>query len=519
MTSPQDIDADVCIIGSGFGGAMAAKPLVEAGYSVCMVERGGEVPRGAAASAPEASLELGPFYDTDTKYKVLEGGHSPEMGVYSCVGGPSVFYGGVSLRFRERDFEVNPSIVGDSNARWPISYADLEPYYSQAEAILDVSGDGANDPTEPSRSAGYPQKPPPLSKISEAVAKAGTSLGLSPFPLPLAFNHRAGNRKCTLCSTCDTFACGVSAKNDLATVVIPKLRSEGMVLRSECIATKLERDGRRLTGVTCIDKKTGKAFTVHSKWVILAAGALASPHLAFASGLDELSPAKDAVGRYLMRHVNAIVFGLFPKMPGPVSAFHKQVAFHDFYFGDNGARGDSSYNKLGCIQQLASPPLELVRSHLPRVLHPFVGPFVKRMTGLLVMAEDQPRIENGVSLGSKTTGFGLPQLEVWHKYSERDLGARHQLQKQAKRILRRTGAWISYTHKIKTFSHAVGTIRMGESPETAPVDGNYRFRGIDNLMVVDGSVMPTSAGLNPSLTISANALRAGQLLVSSGAVR
>ena len=517
MEAGKKIDADVCVIGSGFGGAMAAKPLVEAGYDVVMLERGDWVPRGEKAWGPEASLELGPFYNLETPYRVLEGGHTPEMGVYSCVGGPSVFYGGVSLRFRESDFEDNPGMTGESGASWPIRYSDLEPFYCQAEKILDVAGNGESDPTEPQRSQPYPQQAAPLSKISTAIANAGKSLGLSPFPLPLAFNHRAGKRKCQLCSTCDTFACAVSAKNDLATVLLPKLAKQGLRLRPSTIAVKMLRDGKQVSGVQCVDKKTGENFVVKAKWVVLAAGALASPHLALASGLDTVSPAEHAVGKYLMRHVNAIVFGLFPRMPGPVSAFHKQVGFHDFYFGDGSKKGPEG--KLGCIQQLASPPLALVQSHLPGFLSPFVKPFVRRMTGLLVMAEDQPRPENGVSLGNSTTGFGLPQLEVRHRYTMRDLAARHQLRGHAKKILRRAGAWLSYTHKIQTFSHAVGTLRMGTSPETSPVDKDCRFRGVENLSVVDGSVMPTSAGLNPSLTISANALRAGTLLVESGAVR
>ncbi|MGA7305180.1 MAG: GMC oxidoreductase, partial [Rhodothermales bacterium] len=101
-------------------------------------------------------------------------------------------------------------------------------------------------------------------------------------------------------------------------------------------------------------------------------------------------------------------------------------------------------------------------------------------------------------------------------YSDRDLAARSALVGQAKRILRRAGAMFNYVHKIKTFSHAVGSVRMGDDPDSAPLDRHCAFRGVDNLFVVDGSFMPTSAGINPSLTIAANALRVADHMVERG---
>jgi choline dehydrogenase-like flavoprotein len=127
------------------------------------------------------------------------------------------------------------------------------------------------------------------------------------------------------------------------------------------------------------------------------------------------------------------------------------------------------------------------------------------------MAEDQPRYDNHVAIDlSRTDRFGLPQLTVTHYYSERDVAACNALIKKAREILRQAGALFCYVHHIKTFSHAVGTVRMGKDPTTSALDEFCRFRGVDNLYVVDGSFMPTSAGLNPSLTISANALRVGE---------
>jgi choline dehydrogenase-like flavoprotein len=133
---------------------------------------------------------------------------------------------------------------------------------------------------------------------------------------------------------------------------------------------------------------------------------------------------------------------------------------------------------------------------------------------LLTIAEDQPQYQNRVFIDSRSHDrHGLPRLQVDHRYSERDLAAGHALVTRASAILRRAGAWALYRHRIDTFSHAVGTVRIGADPRNSALDANCRFRGVDNLYVVDGSAMATSAAVNPSLTIAANALRAAHLLV------
>jgi choline dehydrogenase-like flavoprotein len=109
---------------------------------------------------------------------------------------------------------------------------------------------------------------------------------------------------------------------------------------------------------------------------------------------------------------------------------------------------------------------------------------------------------------------GLPPLRVDHRYSDRDVAAGGALAGRARAILRRAGAWAFYRHRIGTFSHAVGTVRMGTDPRTSALDPDGGFRGVENLSVADGSVMPSSAGVNPSLTIAAIALRTAHRLVA-----
>jgi choline dehydrogenase-like flavoprotein len=506
---------DAIVIGSGFGGSMVAHKLLGAGRRVLMIERGDWVERGPHNWEPRGSLELTRHYAMDTPIHVVAGGYGKAIGGYHCVGGPSVFYGCVAFRFRERDFSPDPSIVADSGAAWPFGYAELEPYYAEAESLLQVSGDDGADPTRPRRSSPFPQAAPALARISRRIGDAARSLGLHPFALPLAINYQPGERRpCQACRTCDTFACAISAKNDLATMMIRPLVERGMALAANTVAARLVHERGRIVAVECFDKRRGERVTHRADVVALCAGTMSSPHLLLASGLHEHNPGGHVIGRYLTRHCNGMVFGVFPRRADPEHRFHKQLAIHDYYFGDDAART----GKLGGIQQVMTPPVELVKAHLPWGLRQVLAPLVEHLTGLLVMAEDQPRFANGITVDwSHTDRYGLPKLSVDTRYTKRDAWARRELARRAKRVLRRAGAWLFHTHHIKTFSHAVGTVRVGTDPTSSALDPSCKFRGIDNLYVADGSFMPTSAGLNPSLTIAANALRVGARIVEEAA--
>jgi choline dehydrogenase-like flavoprotein len=506
---------DAIVIGSGFGGAMAAWVLVDAGWSVLMLERGGWVTRGKHNWSPDGVGPLTSHYSTESAYRVAGGGRARSAGAFHCVGGPSVFYGGVAFRYRAEDFEHDPEIAGSSGARWPWAYDEIEPYYSEAERILGVAGESGVDPTEPPRGVPFPHPAAELAPISRQLGQAAKELGCRPFRLPLAINYSPApdRRACIRCGTCDGFACAIGAKNDLATALLRPLLGRGLQLRANTVVTRLTAKSGCITAVHGVDRESGAAQTFRGHVVILAAGALASPHLLLASGLHRLNPGGHVVGRYLMRHYNKIAFGIFPQRPNPGGGFHKQLAIHDFYFGDPDAPGPRG--KLGGIQQLATPPAGLVRAQLPRLVGAACARWVDHLTGLLVIAEDQPQYENRVLLdGGPADRYGLPQLRITHRYSPRDVAAGTALTARARAILRRAGAWAFYQHRIDTFSHALGTVRMGPDPRTSAVDPECRFRGMENLYVVDGSVMPTSAGVNPSLTIAANSLRAASRIVA-----
>ncbi|MEZ4399719.1 MAG: GMC family oxidoreductase [Kofleriaceae bacterium] len=505
MSSPR---WDAIIIGSGSGGAMIAERLVTAGARVLMLERGAWVDRGEAAWRPEASLELTRHYDREIPYRCVAGGYGGEIAGYACVGGPSVFYGCVAFRFRERDFAGDPDVVADSGAAFPFGYDELEPYYDAAEGLLQIAGDDAGDPTAPRRRRPFPQPPAPLATISDRIASAARALGASPFRLPLAINHTDPARACVGCRTCDTYACAIEAKNDAATMLVKPLVARGLTLRTQCVVTRIVVEDGRAVGVEVVERAEGsRPERLAAEQIIVAAGALGTPHLLLASDLDAASPAPGAVGRYLMRHANAMVFGFYPRRPDPARVFHKQLAIHDWYFGAEG-KDAVGLTKLGGVQQVMTPPRELVRAHLPPVVRGPISALTEQLTGLLCIAEDQPKVTNGVTIDrARRDRFGLPQLVIETRYGARDKRALGVLVRRAKRVLRGSGAWATHTHHIKTFSHVLGTVRMGRDPATAPVDPAGRYRGVDRLWIADGSVLPLSAGVNPSLTIAAMALR------------
>lgn len=510
---------EAIVIGSGFGGSLAAHALVGAGLRVLMIERGDWLPRGPENWAPRAIIDLWPGFSADAGYLVTgeRRGTAPAL---FCVGGLSVFYGGVSLRLREADFDPRPADEdgGVPVPPWPYGYKDLEPYYDHAERILGVAGDSVApggtlhlDPTAPRRSAPYPHSPPPLSRVSQALADAAGRLGLRPFRLPLAIQHGGSARRgrCVSCLTCDGFPCAVGAKNDVASAVLPDLVARGLRLETNRVAVRLVARKRRVERVECVDRYTGERHTYEADEFILSAGTLGSAHLLLASALHEHNPAADHVGRYLMRHCNGIVFGVFLEPPNPGGRFHKEIGIHDYYFDDRGGAG----RRIGSIQQVHPPPVGLAFARVPRVLHALVPPVLSRMTGLLTIAEDASRFENHVGLATGHDRYGLPRMVIRHRYTAADRARRALLLRAARAVLREAGARIFYVHHIHTFSHAVGTARMGDDPLSAPLDHACRFRGIDNLRVLDGSFMPASRAVNPSLTIAANALRAADLMV------
>ncbi|MGY8824391.1 MAG: GMC family oxidoreductase N-terminal domain-containing protein [Candidatus Latescibacterota bacterium] len=487
---------DVVVVGSGFGGALAAHALTRAGRRVLLLERGRWAHRDAL-DWDQREILLNQRYRGQTPLLVKQYGarRFSEVFANETVGGKSIFYGGASLRLREADF-----------LRWPFSYADLKEYYARAEVLLGVHGTAGADPYEPPDLQAYPFAPVELSAPAQRIQDAGNELGYRPFPIPLAINFRGGERpRCLLCNTCDGFPCKVEAKNDLAVTLLQQAQQEGLEIIAGASVQRLVVEAGAVRAVEYADVNTGASYAVNATQVVLAAGAVQSPALLLRSGLEH-----PLIGRFLMRHCNAACSYVFPYRTNPDQVFHKQLCFADFYEDLRAELGTA----VGVIQDIYTPGPEILRHHAPRGGRWVAGLFAPLMQNLLCIAEDEPQANNRVQLGARKDVWGAPLAEVVHEYSRADYRRRDYLLKRARRVLRKAGGLASYTYAIDSFSHAVGTLRCAETAEAGVLDRDCRVWETDNLFVTDGSFMPSSGGVNPSLTIAANALRVAERMLA-----
>jgi len=503
------------IIGSGFGGASAAYNLSKAGKEVLIIEKGKWVTRDDSCWDEEKLHLRDHLYRGETPFFVdQKKGQFEEEWTDDTVGGMSTLYGAVSFRMRQDDFLGAPlpgSIERDRTSSWPYDYKKLSPYYEKAEKILGIAGIKGEDITQPPMKNDYLHAPHnKLSPPSQKIWNASSKLGLHPFNLPMAINFsgKYGKEKCILCPTCDHYMCKIEAKNDLSVTILPAAEKNGAHILSETRALKINFSGKKAVSVDIIDQTTGEKSTIKAKTVIVSGGALASPHILLASGTDTLT-GNENIGRHLMRHSNGVVAGVFPTKSNPENMLQKQVAIPDFYYGSKSGKGPDGV--WGLIQDVSSIGKGVIKANSPLGLKNIAAFASDYLINLLCIAEDIPQYRNRIFIDiSRKDEYGMPSLMVHHRYHKRDIEVRNALYKEAKKILRKAGALMFYTMPIETFSHALGTCRMGTNSKTSVVDQECRVWGTDNLYVIDSSVMPSGGSVNPSLTIAALGLKASK---------
>jgi choline dehydrogenase-like flavoprotein len=419
------------------------------------------------------------------------------------VGGNTKVFGAALPRFRRQDFAALEHEGGTSPA-WPISYEQLEPYYGYAERIYRVHGESGEDPSEPPRSTAFPY---PAVPHEPAIAQLNQKLkqqGLHPFHYPMGIDLREGGR-CIRCKTCDGFPCRVLAKSDADICCVrPALESPNVTLWTRTLARRLLTDpsGRRVVGLEV--ERGGNVVTVQAAQYVVACGAVNSAALLMRSANAQhpqgLANSSGQVGRNYMVHNNTALMAVHPLQRNP-TVFQKTLAVNDFYL-----RGPDFPYPMGNIQMLGKLQAGMLAAAQPWVPKPVLQAMANRSVDWWIMSEDLPDPKNCIRLR------GDGGIEVC--WRPNNLVAHHKLVQAAQQMMRAAGYSLLFTQPmgIATNSHQCGTVRFGVDPATAVLDPYCRTYDVENLYVVDSSFFPSSAAMNPALTIAAQALRVAEQL-------
>lgn len=494
---------DIIIVGSGMGGGTLCRSLADSGARILLLERGDFLPSEPQNASPEAVFVQHRYKAREMWRNAAGGWFSP--GVHYFVGGNTKVYGAALPRLREDDFGEIQHAGGVSPA-WPISYADLAPYYDRAERLYWVHGETGADPTDPPRSGPFPFPKMPSDPYMDDLAEKLRDQGLHPAPLPVGVDYRAGGR-CIRCRTCDAFPCRFLAKGDAEVCVVrPALAWPNVTLWTRSKATRLETNGRGETAVGLVVEREGARVRVGADIVVLAAGAVNSAALLLQSATDRhpqgLGNNSGLVGRHYMVHNNSVLVAINPRRPNP-TVFQKTIAVNDFYRAGFDARFPYPMGNLQPVGKLQGAMMRGAAPTAPDWSLDFASRF---SVDWWVMSEDLPDPANRVTLD---TGGNI----VIH-WRPNNLAAHDRLMKHAKAMLRRAGYPILLDKQmgIETNSHQCGTLRFGVDSRHSVLDPFCRVHDLDNVYVVDASFFPSSTAVNPALTIAAQALRVGDHL-------
>jgi choline dehydrogenase-like flavoprotein len=497
---------DVAIIGAGMGGGFTARALVDAGHDVLLIERGIEEKSPPSGSEipedPEARL-AGSRWPTLSTIEV-DGVVSRR---YACmgsgIGGSTNWYAAALERYSDLDIDVLPNALHPGGG-WPVSYQELVPYYEQAERMLHVAG--TNDPLSTLR-ADHLLEPPALGPCDTDFVRLFEKNGLHPYRLHVGIRYLPG------CDECLDRLCQKNCRADVRSVLSEAPKKPTIMARSEVV--RLESSADRVTGA--IVAQGDKQIRIQARVFVLAAGAIHTPKLLLTSKNDHwrngLANHSDLVGRNLKFHAIQ-TFALWPSEKLPSGGPRKSICLRDFYYVDG--------ERCGCVQ---STGFELgYRESLVQLYEGFdrgapnylkiLRPFLRIPAAMTIRRFGCPTIFVNI-----IEDLSYPENRVVIKQDEPDGVS---LKYTIKPELRARGAKLRklLTERLKerrlifltddielNLSHPCGTCVMSDDPSTGVVDRNCQAHGITNLFIADASFMPTSAAMNPSLTIAANALR------------
>jgi len=542
------MSVDAVIIGSGPGGSTAADVLTQAGWNVVIIEKGRNHlldPKDLSKPASDFSNDevkfmdryfLGPdpFLEPRTFRVSVEEGDRSHVGevnsIPSTVGGGGTHADGKTPRFREVDFAMLSEFGPQPDAQmadWPLSYDDLEPWYAHVENAIGVAGTEGANPFAAPRSGPFPMPsgaPMYASTISSAAAE---KLGFHPYAAPTAANSvpYGGRPACNNCGFCAFLGCPIHAKGDPVALLTHTMATGRAELWSETYVSRIRTQGRQATGVDYIGPD-GVERSMDAKHVIVAGGAFETPRLLLLSGIGN-----ELVGRNLMCHYQSIIVGM---MPFDVHGDRGRAVTH--------VHDDAMIPDERSIQAAKDAGLPWIRGGLVEhsgggmpareaKIYPWGAnhgelmknsPMRRHLFAFIMQGEDLPYATNTVDLDPHIKDVrGFPVARITYRPGRHELVASQHYGPQLEEILLEMGAtWTTKTSSpgtsyngphatpVPESRHIIGTARMGVDPATSVVDEWGRVHGLDNVIVADSSVFPTSAGYGPTLTLVALSARA-----------
>jgi choline dehydrogenase-like flavoprotein len=513
---------DVVIIGTGAGGGTIANVLAKAGKRVLLLERGDFLPREKENWDPEQVFVGGRYISRDTWYD--EAGRPIQPQVHYFVGGATKMYGAALYRLRPADFGEIQHVDGPSPA-WPLSYDDMEPWYTEAEWLYQVHGSHGEDPTEGHASRQYPWPAVSHELRIQQIADNLTAAGYHPFSAPcgvLLDEARRPRSACIRCDTCDGFPCLVHAKSDAEVIAVrPILGLDNVTLLTGAEVRTLRTDPAGRTVTEVVVQRGGVTETYQGDIVVLAAGAANTAAILLRSASDAhpggLANGSDQVGRnYMFHNSNAVV--AIDSEPNR-TVFQKTLGLNDFYFAGAGLDGESRPWPFGNIQMIGKSNAAAMRGEEPALtkLAPTLSleEVAEHAVDFWLTTEDVPKQDNRVTVD----GDGAIHL-AYRATNEAEAEA---LYGELRKIMNHIGIAAHhlldknfYMHMpipIAGVAHQAGTCRFGEDPRTSVLDVNCRAHELDNLYVTDTSFFPSIGAVNPALTVMANAIRVGNHLL------
>jgi choline dehydrogenase-like flavoprotein len=533
-------EVDFVIIGSGAAGGVLAKELSTNGFRVVVLEQGpylteADFSHNEVEILYQNKLTNHPELQPNTFRKTPEEKAKPQRAlVYGrCVGGTSVHFTANFWRFHEIDFiersKIGP-IAGTGFTDWPITYADLEPYYTKVEWEIGVSGMAGASPFDPPRSKPYPMPPLPVKSSGVIFERAARKLGWHPFPAPMAIlsQPRAGRSACVNCGFCLGFGCEVGAKSSSLVAAIRVAERTGRCeIRPNSYVHRIETDANgRAVGAAYFDEKRSTHLQ-KAKAVVVCANGAETPRLLLLSANkqfpDGLANSSGLVGKYLMLNSNAIAIGVFEQPLNDYKGFAVSRVLHDFYELDPQKVG--FYGGGGLDARFDFTPIGFAFAGLPPETPGWGKEFKStlrnnftRTMEVFCHGTSLPLEGNSFSLDTDVKdAWGLPALRMTYKDHPDDLKLVSWLSARANELLEAAGAQKKWSFPIteqQMAFHLLGTCRMGNDSKTSVINSDHRTHDVKNLFLCDGSSLVTSGRGQPTMTIEALAFRAADRITA-----